>query len=113
MEIYFRGEKHKTGDYHYHMFVSDKIGQKKVFTRFMKRGKGFLPEGYGLCHINDSAITIRDKKEQLCYMTYHQYDFPLSTKFHNIHLFIADELIPIFTEALQKCFPKSTISWGD
>jgi hypothetical protein len=103
------GEEHEVGEPHYHLRTD--LGQKKVFVRFKERLLQLLPKGYQIKFYSSSDdIGILDARHrQHMHIYYIQRRFP-----HNLHMtFLRDSFKPIFTERLQKCFPKAEITWEE
>jgi hypothetical protein len=103
------GEEHEVGEPHYH--IASDLGQKKVFMKFKERLPQLLPKGYKITFYsssNDIGILDEDNRQHM-HIHYIQRRFP-----HNLHItFLKDSFKSMFTEMLQKCFPKTQITWEE
>ncbi len=101
-------EEHRIGDLHYHI-DTDLGGQKKIFMKFKKKLPELLPSEFQINYYSsvDDIGILDEKRKQHMHIYYIQRRFP-----HNLHLdFMRPSFKPIFTDMLQKCFPKTKIEW--
>ncbi len=108
--IIFYAEEHSIGDLHYHV-NTDLGGQKKIFMKFKEKLPQLLsPEFQIKYYSSDDDLGILDKRgRQYMHIYYIQRIFP-----HNLHLdFLKPAFKEVFTDMLQKCFPKTKIEWKE
>lgn len=108
--LYAEEHDSRGGDLHYHM-NTDLGGQKKIFNKFREKLPQLLPSEFRVVYYkSEDCIGILDEKgRQHMNIYYIQRRFP-----HNLHLgFLRPAFKEVFTDMLQKCFPRTKIEWKE